>query len=192
MIPGRGVLPWCLLAVLLLAAAPVVAQYDEDDGWGDVPYVPTPDGVVDAMLALAEVGPKDTVYDLGSGDGRILIAAVKKYNAKRAVGVELNHSRVELAMDNAKTAGVADRVEVREGDLFEADIHDATVVTLYLLSSVNERLKPKLLSDLKPGTRVVSHRFDMGDWKPVKQSEAEGRPIYLWVIPEKQAAAAAQ
>src|SRR5919109_1152283 len=129
----------------------------------DVPYVPTPERVVDKMLELAKVGPQDVVYDLGSGDGRIVIAAARKHGA-RGVGIDIDPQRIKEGRDNARRAGVADRVEFREGDLFKADIGDATVVTLYLMSSVNLRLRPKLLNELKPGTRVVSHAFGMGDW----------------------------
>jgi len=166
-----------------IAAAPAAAQFEDDYFYGDVPYVPTPQSVVEAMLELAEVGPNDVVYDLGSGDGRIVITAAKKYGC-RAVGIEINPRRVQEAWEKAEEAGVADRVKFIQGDMFKADIHEATVVTLYLLSSVNERLKPKLLEELKPGTRVVSHRFTMPDWKPVKQTKADGRPIYLWLVPE--------
>ena len=169
-------------AVCWLAAAPAAAQYEDDYFYGDVPYVPTPQSVVEAMLELAEVGPNDVVYDLGSGDGRIVITAAKKYGC-RAVGIEINPRRVEEAWENARKAGVEDRVKFILGDMFKADIHEATVVTLYLLSSVNEKLKPKLFKELKPGTRVVSHRFTMPDWEPVKRTEAEGRPIYLWRVP---------
>ncbi|GHG70131.1 methyltransferase domain-containing protein [Comamonas sp. JC664] len=151
----------------------------------DVPYVPTPEPAVDGMLALAGVKPGDTVYDLGSGDGRIVISAVQKHGAKRAVGVDINPERISEANENAKQAGVKNKVEFREGDLFDANIGDASVVTLYLLPSVNERLKSKLLAELKPGTRIVSHSFDMGDWEPTKTVQSEGRTLYLWVVPER-------
>lgn len=175
----RVCLPTLLL--LLLVAVPAPAQWD-DQSYGDVPYVPTPPEVVDAMLELAGVNQNDIVYDLGCGDGRIVIAAAKKYNA-RAVGVDINPTRIQESEQNAREAGVTDKVRFVQGDLFKADIHEATVVTLYLLSSVNERLKPKLLKELKPGTRVVSHRFTMGDWKPEKETTADTRPIYLWIVP---------
>ncbi len=174
----------CLPALLLLSlvAVPLPAQWDEDT-YGDVPFVPTPPEVVDAMLELAGVTQNDIVYDLGCGDGRIVIAAAKKYKA-RGVGVDINPTRIQESEQNAREAGVTDRVKFIQGDLFKADIHEATVVTLYLLSSVNERLKPKLLKELKPGTRIVSHRFTMGDWKPVKETTVDTRPIYLWIVPE--------
>ncbi len=174
----------CLPALLLLSlvAVPLPAQWDEDT-YGDVPFVPTPPEVVDAMLELAGVTQNDIVYDLGCGDGRIVIAAAKKYKA-RGVGVDINPTRIQESEQNAREAGVTDRVKFIQGDLFKADIHEATVVTLYLLSSVNERLKPKLLKELKPGTRIVSARFTMGDWKPVKETTVDTRPIYLWIVPE--------
>ena len=149
----------------------------------DVPFVPTPEAVVDKMLELAKVGPNDVVYDLGSGDGRIVIAAAKK--GARAVGIDIDPERIREARANARQAGVGKQVEFRQGDLFQANLKEATVVTLYLLSSVNEKLKPKLLAELKPGTRVVSHAFDMGDWKPVSEERVGSSTVYYWVIPEK-------
>jgi hypothetical protein len=158
----------------------------------EVPFVPTPQDAVDEMLGLAGVKQGDLVYDLGSGDGRIVITAVQKYGA-RGVGVDIDPERIAEANENARRAGVADRVEFRQGDLFKADIRDATVVTLYLLPTVNERLKPKLLSQLKPGTRVVSHAFDMGDdWKPVREMDVNGRTLYLWIVPERGPSRSAQ
>jgi SAM-dependent methyltransferase len=150
----------------------------------DVPYVPTPPEVVTAMLKLADVKPNDVIYDLGCGDGRIAIAAAKEFGA-HAVGVDIDPKRISEAQENANSAGVADRVKFMQENLFGADVHDATVVTLYLLPSVNLQLKPKLLRDLKPGTRIVSHRFDMGDWKPDKETNLDGRRIYFWVVPAK-------
>src|SRR4051794_5150465 len=134
----------------------------------DVPYVPTPDEVVQTMLKLADVKKSDVVYDLGCGDGRIVITAAKVYGA-HGVGVDINPDRVREARLNAKQAGVEDLVKFVEGDLFEADIKNASIVTLYLLPSINLKLRPKLWKDLKPGTRVVSHAFDMGDWQPEKR-----------------------
>lgn len=150
----------------------------------DVPYVPTPEPVVAKMLELAKVGPNDVVYDLGSGDGRIVITAAKQYGA-RGVGVDIDTERVLEARENAKKAGVENRVEFREGNLFEMDLRPASVVTLYLLQSLNLKLMPKLLAELKPGTRVVSHSFDMGDWAPLETAEVEGRKVYFWIIAEK-------
>jgi precorrin-6B methylase 2 len=150
----------------------------------DVPYVPTPQPVVDRMLQIANVGSNDVVYDLGSGDGRIPITAVRQYNAKRATGVDINPQRVREANQNAQQANVTDRVEFRQQDLFETDLREASVVTLYLLPEVNLRLRPKLLSELRPGTRIVSHAFDMGDWKPERTENVDGRTIYYWTVPE--------
>jgi ubiquinone/menaquinone biosynthesis C-methylase UbiE len=151
----------------------------------DVPYVPTPEKVVERMLEIANVGPNDLVYDLGSGDGRILIAAAKKHGA-RGVGIDIDPDRIREARANARSAGVSDRVEFREGDLFKTDLSQASVVTLYLLSSVNLQLRPKLLSELKPGTRIVSHAFDMGDWKPLKVEKVGSSTVYYWVVPERK------
>jgi precorrin-6B methylase 2 len=151
----------------------------------DVVFVPTPHEAVDAMLKVANVGKSDVVYDLGSGDGRIPITAVQKYNAARAVGIDINPDRIKEAQANLKAAGVGDRVRFLNEDLFEANISDATVVTLYLLPSLNLKLLPKLLADLKPGTRIVSHAFDMGSWKPQQTLNASGSTVYFWTIPAK-------
>ncbi len=137
------------------------------------------------MLKLARVTKDDVVYDLGSGDGRIVINAAKRYGA-RGVGIEINPDLVKEARLNAERAGVTNRVKFVEQDLFETDLKEASVVTLYLLPEVNLRLRPKLLRELKPGTRVVSHDFDMGDWKPDKTVQYNGRTIYYWVIPMKK------
>lgn len=148
----------------------------------DVIYVPTPQPVVDAMLELADVKRTDVVYDLGSGDGRILIAAAKKYGA-RGVGIEIDPSLVKQARENAAAAGVSDRVRFVTGNLYTADLRDATVVTLYLLQSINERLRPKLVRELKPGARIVSHVFNMGpEWPPEKTITVERSRIFLWSI----------
>jgi predicted RNA methylase len=136
------------------------------------------------MLDLAGVTANDVVYDLGSGDGRIVIAAAGRFGA-RGVGIELDPRLVAEARENAQRAGVADRVTFVEGDIFETDVSKATVVTLYLLTSINERLRPKLTRELPAGARVVSHQFGMGDWAPEKELMVEGRPIYLWRIPAR-------
>jgi len=172
-----------LAFALLVCLAP--AQDQPAKPHPDVPYVPTPDEIVAAMLKLAAVQKGDVVYDLGCGDGRIVIAAAKLYGA-RGVGVDINPDRIRDARLNAKQAGVEDLVKFVEADLFNADIREASVVTLYLLPSINLRLRPKLWSDLKAGTRVVSHAFDMGDWKAEKTDEVDGRPVYFWTIPEKK------
>jgi len=149
----------------------------------DVVFVGTPPAVVDAMLAGADVKSTDIVYDLGSGDGRILITAAQKYGA-RGVGIEIDPARIKEAEENARKAGVSDKVQFVNADLFEADIHEATVVTLYLLEELNVKLRPKLLRELQPGTRVVSHRFRMGDWQPEKSMNVGDRAIYFWTIPK--------
>ena len=154
-------------------------------GKGDVIYVPTPQPVVEAMLDLAAVKKTDVVYDLGSGDGRIVITAAKKYGA-RGVGIELDPALVRQARANAAAAGVANRVRFATQDLFKADLKPATVVTLYLLQSLNERLRPKLVRELKPGTRVVSHVFNMGpEWPPERTVSIERDRIFLWSIPKR-------
>ncbi len=153
----------------------------------DVPFVPTPQAVVDEMLRLANVTSKDIVYDLGCGDGRLVITAIQKFGAKRGVGVDIDPQRIKESNENAQAAGVTNRATFVVQDLFQTDFKDATVVTLYLLPEVNLKLRPKLMSDLKPGTRVVSHAFDMGDWKPEKSVTLPGggQKIYLWTIPAK-------
>jgi ubiquinone/menaquinone biosynthesis C-methylase UbiE len=151
----------------------------------DVIYVPTPQAVVDAMLQVAKVGSNDIVYDLGSGDGRIPITAAQKYGA-RGIGIDINPDRIKEANENAVKANVTNRVTFRNQDLFEANISEATVVTLYLLQSLNEKLRPKLFRDLKPGTRVVSHAFSMGpEWPPEQTLVVEDRTIYYWTIPAR-------
>jgi SAM-dependent methyltransferase len=149
----------------------------------DVIFVPTPNEVVEKMLEMAKVTAKDTVYDLGCGDGRIVITAAQKYGC-RSVGIDIDPKRIQEATANAKAAKVTDKVKFVEADLFESDISEATVVTLYLLTRLNEKLKPKLLKDLKPGTRVVSHAFDMGDWKPEATASVNATTVYLWRIPK--------
>ena len=151
----------------------------------DVIYVPTPHEVVDDMLRLANVGKSDILYDLGSGDGRIAIAAAKKFGI-RAVGIDIDPERIREANENARRAGVTHLVEFRQEDLFKADFGEATVITLYLLPDLNVKLRPRLLDELKPGTRIVSHQFDMGTWKPEKRLESNGRVVYFWTIPAKK------
>jgi SAM-dependent methyltransferase len=151
----------------------------------DIFFVPTRDAVADEMLKLAKVTADDVVYDLGSGDGRIVILAAQKYGA-RGVGIELDPRLVATSQQVAREAEVADRVRFVVGDLFESDISEATVVTLYLSYSVNRRLKPKLLRELRPGTRVVSHQFTMGTWAPEKRIAAEDHTdLLLWMIPQR-------
>lgn len=147
----------------------------------DVPYVPTSNAIVEKMLDLGEVGPEDYVIDLGSGDGRIPIAAAKR--GARGFGVDIDPERIAEANANAKAAGVTGRVTFRRQDLFETPIAEATVLTMYLLPSVNLKLRPRILAELKPGTHVVSHAFDMGDWPPDQTAETDGATVYQWIVP---------
>jgi SAM-dependent methyltransferase len=179
------------LPALVLFASLTLAQTAQPKHEPDVPYVPTTEEAVKAMLKLADVKSTDIVYDLGCGDGRIVIAAAKEYGA-HGVGIDINPERIAEAKENAKKARVENLVRFEENDLFDADIHEATVVTLFLLNSVNEKLRPKLLKDLKPGTRVVSNTFGMGDWKPDKEltlgvSAGYGlsHRLFLWTIPQR-------
>ncbi|MEX2198845.1 MAG: class I SAM-dependent methyltransferase [Burkholderiales bacterium] len=148
----------------------------------EVLYLPTPHHVVEAMLRLAAVSQSDVVYDLGAGDGRIPIAAARAYGA-RGVGIELDGRMLERARCNARAAGMERLVEFRQADLFRADLREATVVTLFLFPEMNRRLKSKLLSELRPGTRIVSHRFGLGDWPPDRTIEASGHLLLLWTVP---------
>jgi precorrin-6B methylase 2 len=148
----------------------------------DVPFVPTPQEVVARMLSIAKVGKNDVLYDLGCGDGRIVVTAAKAHGA-RGTGFDLDPERIGEARKNAEQAGVADRVNFKVADLFETDVSAASVVTLYLLPNVNTRLRPRLWKQLKVGSRVVSHAFDMGpEWPPEKTDSVEGRSIYYWTI----------
>ena len=148
----------------------------------DAIYLPTPQEVVTAMLRMARVGPGDVVYDLGSGDGRIPIAAVKEFGAARGVGIDLDEARTVEARENARRAGVDKRVTFITQSLYDADLRPATVVTLYMGSLVNMKMRPNLRSQLKPGSRVVSHAFDMGDWTADATITIDGRPVFLWTI----------
>lgn len=150
----------------------------------EVPFVVTPDKTVEGMLELANVTEEDVVYDLGSGDGRIPVTAAAKYGA-RGVGIEIKADLVERARKNAKLTGVSDKVEFRNQDLFEADFSDATVVTLYLFPEVNIMLRPHLFEQLDPGTRVISHSFDMDEWAPDTTVRVNNDLLYLWTIPEE-------
>jgi trans-aconitate methyltransferase len=153
----------------------------------DVVFVPTPPEVVAAMLKIAKVGPNDVVYDLGSGDGRIAIAAVKDFGAARAVGIDIDPERIKEANQNLANAKIPDgRVRFLNQDLFTTDISQATVVTLYLLPSLNLKLLPKFEKELKPGTRIVSHSFDMGDWAPEQTLEVGYRGVFFWTWPRKK------
>ena len=172
-----------LLFVLFVAPALLYAQLGSStfEPKKVVPYVPTSPETVAAMLKLGGVQKNDLMIDLGCGDGRIVIAAAKEYGA-HGIGVDIDPERIKEAKEKAQKEGVADLVEFRQGDLFDADIRKATVVTLYLLPSVNMKLRPKLWRELRPGTRVVSHTFDMEDWKPEKMEDVGGSQIFLWTI----------
>jgi precorrin-6B methylase 2 len=179
------------LAAAILMISGAAAQAQQPKQAPEVPYVPTTQVAVEAMLKLAGVTANDVVYDLGCGDGRIVITAAKLYGA-RGVGIDIDPQRLREANENAKKAGVEQLVRFEENDLFKANIREASVVTLFLLSSVNARLRPKLLQDLRPGTRVVSNTFDMGDWKPEKEFTVDtgdegyfSRKLYLWTIPAR-------
>jgi len=174
-----------LLRILLVLAAALATPPAPAQGRSpDVIYVPTPPEVVEEMLRIAGVGPGDVLYDLGSGDGRIPIAAAKKFGI-RAVGIDIDPERVWEAGQKARGEGVDGLVQFRREDLFQADFHEATVVTLYLHPDVNLRLRPRLWAELKPGTRIVSHQFPMGDWTPEKVVELHGRRLYFWTIPAR-------
>ena len=180
-------------AMLILGVSQAAAQRGERKQ-PDVPYVPTTEEAVRAMLKLADVKKADIVYDLGCGDGRIVIAAAKTYGA-RGVGIDIDPDRIREAKANAKKADVENLVRFEENDLFQADFREATVVTLFLLRSINLKLRPKLLQELRPGTRVVSNTFDMGDWRPEKEQSLPGadddeaaylsHKFFLWTIPQR-------
>jgi SAM-dependent methyltransferase len=150
----------------------------------DVIYVSTPEVIVDVMLEMAQVAPKDVVYDLGCGDGRIVIEAAKRYGA-RGVGIDIIPERIQESEGNARRAGVTNRVEFRLEDFFDADISEASVVMLYLLPTVNMEIRPKLWKELAVGTRIVSHAYDMGDWVPDRVEEVIGTSVYLWTVTEE-------
>jgi tRNA A58 N-methylase Trm61 len=176
---GAGV---AILKPALVANLRVLLQADPQHD-PDVIFVPTPPAVVRAMLEVAQVTPNDLVIDLGSGDGRVVIAAARDFGA-RGIGVEIDAELIRTAQENARQAGVADRVQFLQEDLFQTEISAATVVALYLMPNLNLKLRSRLFKELKPGTRVVSHAFDMGDWKPQKTLVVEGRHVYFWVVPE--------
>jgi tRNA G37 N-methylase Trm5 len=173
-----------LVAAVLLSLSTAGAAAQTEPRGVDVPYVPTPPPVVDAMLRLAKVKRGDVLYDLGSGDGRIVITAAKRYGV-RGTGIDIDPQRVREANANARKAGVAGRVRFINEDLFQVDFSDATVVTLYLLPRLNLQLRPRLINELQPGTRIVSHGFDMGDWQPDRVVEVGNSTIYLWIVPPR-------
>ena len=173
-----------LVCAALLAADVQAFAQDKKLRAPDIHYEPSTMDQTLAMLKLAGVTKNDVVYDLGCGDGRLVITAVKDFGA-RGVGIDIDPERIKDSTENAAKAGVTRRIAFRNEDLFEAKISDATVVTLYLWPWINLKLKDKLLKELKPGTRVVSNLHDMGEWKPDKQIKVDGHPIYLWIIPAK-------
>jgi hypothetical protein len=172
-------------AMLATAGAACAQQSDFKPYVGqqgkDVVWVPTPDEVVDRMLTMAQTKPEDYVIDLGAGDGKIAIAAAKKFGA-RSMGVEYNPDMVAFAQKNAQAAGVAGKAQIVHGDIFATDFTQATVLTMYLLPSLNMKLRPQILA-LRPGTRVVTHAFNMEDWEPDESSDVDGRRVYFWVVP---------
>jgi len=173
-----------LASILLLVAVSAGAQAPTKELRSpDVIFVPTPHEVVEVMLKVAKVGKGDVLYDLGSGDGRIPITAAQKYGIARGVGIDINPERIQEANDNLKKSGVGNRVRFVNADLFETNLSEATVITLYLLPSLNLKLLPKLLKETKPGTRIVSHAFDMGSWKPEQELKVGTRTVYYWTIP---------
>jgi SAM-dependent methyltransferase len=175
-----------IMATMIGGTAAIVRAQDEAASdkpiKKDVPYVPTPQPVVDRMLEMAAVTKDDVVYDLGCGDGRMVVTAAKKYGAK-GVGVDIDPQRIKESNENAKSAGVTDKVKFSIKDLFTMEFGEANVLTMYLLPDVNMKLRPKILSDMKPGSRIVSHSFDMDDWKPDAEDEVDGSTIYYWVVP---------
>jgi SAM-dependent methyltransferase len=189
----RKSIPCSYLVIAVMSITAAAAQTAQPKRQPDVPYVPTTEEAVKAMLKLADLKKSDIVYDLGCGDGRIVIAAAKEFGA-HGVGIDINPVRIAEAKANAKKAGVENLVRFEENDLFLADIHEASVVTLFLLADINLKLRPKLLRDLKPGTRLVSNTFDMGDWRPDKeatvgedaQEEFLSKRLYLWMVPQRK------
>jgi hypothetical protein len=179
-----------LPALLMIVGLALNAEAQQNPSVAlDVPYVPTKEIIVDEMLKMANVNGDDLLYDLGSGDGRIPITAAKQFGTQ-GVGVDINPLRIQEANARAEKENVTDKVKFIEGNIFDVDFSEATVVTLYLLPQVNMKLRPKIL-DLKPGTRIVSHNYDMGDWEPLKVKKIETdkgfvHTIYYWEVPERQ------
>lgn len=179
----RTLLVFLLLAAVFGAVSTAAAQPPPPQRTPDVIYVPTPPDVVQAMLKAAKVTKNDVVYDLGCGDARIVVTAARDFGA-RGVGIDIDPQRIKEANENVVANKVTDRVKILHQDLFESDFHEATVVTLYLLPSLNLKIRPKLLKELKPGTRIVSHAFDMGDWVPEQTIDVDGRTVYMWTVPK--------
>ncbi len=174
----------CALASASVVGASLYTFDSHAQRTPDVIFVPTDYQVVIAMLKLAGVTKNDVVYDLGCGDGRFVVTAARQFGA-RGVGIDIDPDRIQEANELAQRTGANDRVRFIQADLFQADISEATVVTLYLLTRLNLKLKPKLLAELRPGTRIVSHAFDMGDWAPEKRENVGGSTVYLWRVPSR-------
>jgi precorrin-6B methylase 2 len=170
---------------LIASALAIVGQTPVAVRYTDVPYVPTPQKLVDAMLAIADLKAGDVLIDLGSGDGRVVTTAAKRYGI-RAIGIEIVPELVQQSEKTARELDLTSNVRFIQGDLFGQDLRQASVVTLFLTPGVNLRLRPKLLKELRPGTRIVSHSFNMGNWVPLKTVQVEGSPVYLWVIPDEK------
>jgi precorrin-6B methylase 2 len=178
--------PTCVLALSGIVSSGAGQATQVPSRPADVVYIPTAPDIVTAMLDMAKIRKDDVVYDLGAGDGRIVIAAVKDYGATRGVGVEIDPVRVAEANANARQAGVSDSVQFIQGDVLEIDVSQATVVALFMSTAINLKLRPRLMAQLQPGSRVVSHAFDMGDWKPTEARTVRGRMVYLWTIPTRR------
>ena len=176
------------LAIVAMGAISLPAAAAPEDDQYYVPYVPTPMKTVARMLEMAKVKPNDVLYDLGSGDGRIVISAVRDYGVQRASGIDINPIRIRESNENARKAGVTDKVKFFEANIFEYDFSEASVITMYLLTEVNLKLRPRILETLKPGTRIVSHDFDMGEWEPDDVASMDGfRHVYLCIVPARVA-----
>ncbi|MET0278051.1 MAG: methyltransferase domain-containing protein [Pseudorhodoplanes sp.] len=172
-----------VFALAFAAGLTAAAVYAQEEPRLDVIYVPTPQQVVDRMLTLADVKAGDNMIDFGCGDGRMVVTAAKR--GARGFGVDINPQRIKEANANAQAAGVTDKVEFKIANLFEQDLSKADVMAMYLLTDINLRLRPKILDTMKPGSRIVSHAFDMGDWKPEVHENVDGRNVYFWIVPAK-------
>ena len=183
---GSRINRYAFLTGLALAMGLAYMTCQAEEVERDVIYVPTPEPVVEKMLELAKPQKGEVLYDLGCGDGRIVVTAAKKYGVK-GTGVDIDPERIAESNENAKSAGVTDKVKFIKGNLFEMDFKDADIIALYLLTDLNVKLRPKLLDTLKPGARIVSHAFTMGDWEPEEEVSVEpgGQDVYFWIIPAK-------
>jgi precorrin-6B methylase 2 len=177
--------PVAILTAIAFAGAAFAQGYTASDGKTklDIFFVPTQHHVVKRMLELAEVGPNSVHYDLGSGDGRFVIAAVKDFKAKKGVGIDLDPQRIKEANENKAKEGLGDNVTFHQQNIFETDLREATTVSMYLLTSINLRMRPKLMAELKPGTRIVTHAFNMGEWEHEANESVDGYQVYLFIVP---------